>query len=89
MHVIYGRPISIWCPTTGNPTPTIRWYLNGNQIKQSNKYQILDQGQGLEISSALTIDDGVWTCEASNAAGTSHLEIDLDVWCMYFFLIFI
>lgn len=85
LHVIYGRPITVWCPATGNPPPKIRWYRNGNEITEdeirSNKYRILDHGHGLEISAAVSVDNGVWTCEATNAAGSNHLEIDLDVWC--------
>lgn len=82
--MIDGRPITLWCPATGNPVPIIRWYRNGRLIDLdailANNYRVLDNGQGLEINRAGRVDDGVWTCEAENAAGTNQLEIDLDVW---------
>uniref|UniRef100_A0A915CW05 Ig-like domain-containing protein n=1 Tax=Ditylenchus dipsaci TaxID=166011 RepID=A0A915CW05_9BILA len=52
--------------------------LSGVQPPQN--YRILDQGQGIEITKAAGEDDGIWTCEAENAAGSSQLEIPLDVW---------
>ncbi|KAI1722964.1 immunoglobulin i-set domain-containing protein [Ditylenchus destructor] len=82
-HIILGHPITLWCPASGNPLPKIRWYRNGIEIDQRSNhqnYRILDQGQGIEISKSVDEDDGIWTCEAENAAGTSQLEIPLDVW---------
>lgn len=80
--MILGRPITLWCPATGNPHPTIKWYRNSDKINITRdlNYRILDQGQGIELSKATLLDDAIWTCEVENAAGTTHLDINLDVW---------
>uniref|UniRef100_A0A183BU16 Hemicentin-1 n=1 Tax=Globodera pallida TaxID=36090 RepID=A0A183BU16_GLOPA len=84
-HVIAGRAITLWCPASGNPLPTVRWFLNGVDITPQSssgkgRYRLLDQGQGLEIQPSAPEDAGLWTCQAENRAGTSTADISLDVW---------
>ena len=75
---------------SGNPPPTIRWFLNGVDIAQNKnfrkRYRLLDQGHGLELQPTTQDDIGLWTCQAENAAGSSVANISLDVWGKYKFL---
>ncbi|KAL3123123.1 hypothetical protein niasHT_005056 [Heterodera trifolii] len=85
-HVIAGRPITLWCSASGNPLPSVRWFLNGLDISQyfsadkGHRHRFLDQGHGLEINPSAPEDVGLWTCQAENRAGTSTADISLDVW---------
>ncbi|KAL3079001.1 hypothetical protein niasHS_014783 [Heterodera schachtii] len=85
-HVIAGRPITLWCSASGNPLPSVRWFLNGLDISQhfpadkGHRHHFLDQGHGLEINPSAPEDVGLWTCQAENRAGTSTADISLDVW---------
>lgn len=69
---------------SGNPPPTIRWFLNGVDIAKNKnfrkRYRLLDQGHGLELQPTTQDDIGLWTCQAENAAGSSVANISLDVW---------
>ncbi|VDN03058.1 unnamed protein product [Thelazia callipaeda] len=69
---------------SGFPKPIIRWKKDGI-IALDNKnsgIRLIENGQGLEIVEAKLEHAGVWTCEASNAAGNAHYEINLDIWTL-------
>jgi hypothetical protein len=78
---------------SGNPLPTIRWFLNGRDISLAGygggRYRQLDQGQGLEIQKANGEDVGLWTCQAENSAGSSTADISLDVWGLLLLAIYL
>ncbi|EFO26419.1 hypothetical protein LOAG_02064 [Loa loa] len=83
-HVVAGRPITLWCMVSGYPLPTIRWIKDGYlvPINENSGIRMIDNGQGLEILEAKREHAGVWTCEASNAAGKTDYELTLDVWTL-------
>ncbi|WKY14383.1 hypothetical protein Q1695_000157 [Nippostrongylus brasiliensis] len=78
--VIVGRPITLWCPVTGHPFPTIIWRKDGVEVTGSTSIRISDDGQMLEIVEAQREHSGTWVCSAENDAGAQELEIRLDVW---------
>ncbi|KHN71016.1 Hemicentin-1 [Toxocara canis] len=81
-HVAVGRPITLWCITSGHPFPTIRWLKDGKVEtgNTDNAVRILENGQALEIINARPEHGGIWTCEAENDAGKTELEFNVDVW---------
>ncbi|KAM3729101.1 Hemicentin-2 [Dirofilaria immitis] len=83
-HVIVGRPITLWCKVSGYPLPTIRWMKDGYLVPVNEKsgIRLIDGGQGLEILEAKREHAGIWICEASNAAGKTDHELNLDVWTL-------
>ncbi|KAL3989826.1 Immunoglobulin I-set domain family protein [Acanthocheilonema viteae] len=83
-HVIAGRPITLWCMVSGYPLPTIRWMKDGYlvPINKKSDIRLVENGQGLEILEAKREHAGIWTCEASNAAGKTDYELTLDVWTL-------
>ncbi|XP_053378005.1 muscle M-line assembly protein unc-89-like isoform X1 [Mercenaria mercenaria] len=55
----------------GNPKPYVRWYKDGMQLFDENRYNILSVGDwfGLEIASARPNDAGTYTVKLENDAG--------------------
>ena len=60
--------ITIQCPTSGVPTPTVTWTKDGQDITNDGRYTVQDDGS-LLISEALEEDSARYICTARNAAG--------------------
>jgi len=60
--------ITIQCPTSGVPKPTITWTKDGQDITNDGRYTIQDDGS-LLISEALEEDSARYTCTARSADG--------------------
>jgi len=74
---IEGSSVNIGCSATGKPDPKVSWIRNG-QTKSSGRNTAY-----LNFHQIKRTDDGLYTCVASNSAGTkSHKEI-LVVRCEY------
>ena len=76
--------ISIYCETTGAPTPTIVWYHNNLLVQNlANKYTLTTGGNRstLQIQTLDNDDSGYYTCRADNsfdsAVVTSRLNVRL------------
>lgn len=82
-HVSIGGSTTLWCLVKGHPTPTVKWSKEADELTRtelSEFYNLLEDGQGLQIISARPEDSGRYSCVASNSVGTKELEINLDVW---------
>ncbi|XP_065208503.1 neuroglian-like [Planococcus citri] len=76
----YNQKIRLYCIFGGNPLPTITWYKNGELLKFRTGTLSKDNGKSIEIKRVISLDEGNYTCEASNGHGDpiSH-TIDLKV----------
>jgi serine/threonine protein kinase/predicted phage tail protein len=76
-----GKSVSLSCEASGKPQPTFRWLKNGREITATGRFRTETKGgvAWLHISDLLDIDDGDYTCEASNSLGsvttTARLKI--------------
>lgn len=61
------------CMASGDPTPSIEWVFEGSVVASS-------QGV-LSFSPVSREDEGVYTCTATNAAGTDSTAVFLTVQC--------
>lgn len=69
-----GTPHTLTCTATGEPLPLITW---------SRGAVILSTQGTLSIQpSAHRSDAGVYTCTATNTAGSDTMDITLDILCM-------
>ncbi|XP_015725366.1 hemicentin-1 isoform X1 [Coturnix japonica] len=67
------------CTAKGVPAPRIAWRKDGAVFNGNNtRYSILEDGS-LQIHSVHVTDTGRYMCMATNAAGTEHKQIDLQV----------
>lgn len=81
-----GPPLSLKCTALGHPPPVITWTLDGRPLTPSADHygrQRVSMGSWVDpagqvvsqvnVSRITHLDDGQYTCTASNAAGsTSH-----------------
>ena len=76
--------ITIQCPTSGLPTPTVTWTKDGQEIPSGGRYKVQDDGS-LVISEADEDDKGQYTCTADSVAGkdskSTTVRIVGRLWC--------
>jgi len=60
--------ITIQCPTSGVPTPTVTWTKDGQEITNDGRYTVEDDG-ALMISEAVEEDSARYTCIADSVTG--------------------
>jgi len=60
--------ITIRCPVSAVPPPSVTWQKDGVEISEGNKLTILD-GNTLVIKDADLEDDAKYTCAIQNAFG--------------------
>ncbi|XP_072199268.1 hemicentin-1 isoform X3 [Excalfactoria chinensis] len=77
--VLLNTSAVLECTAKGVPTPRIAWRKDGAVFNGNNtRYSILEDGS-LQIHSVHVTDTGRYMCMATNAAGTEHKQIDLQV----------
>ena len=60
--------ITIQCPTSGVPTPTVTWTKDTQEITNEDRYTVQDDGS-LLISEADEEDSARYTCTADSVTG--------------------
>ena len=81
MSVVIDEPLSIECPSTGVPEPTIYWAREGEPLGYitNPNLRVSDGGSRLEVINAQLVDMGSYTCTASNVAGNASKEFRVQV----------
>ena len=68
LTALTNTSITIQCPTSGIPTPTVTWRKDGQNISGGGRYTVQDDGS-LLISEADEDHSARYTCTAVNVAG--------------------
>ncbi|KAI7799480.1 hemicentin-1 isoform X1 [Triplophysa rosa] len=77
IKVQVGHPIELPCIAHGVPEPSISWLKDGAALLDGSDYRISDGS--LILSQVGLIDEGTYTCVASNIAGQDETNIQLQV----------
>ncbi|KAM4861104.1 hemicentin-1 [Thomomys bottae] len=79
--IIEGNLISLLCESSGIPPPNLIWKKKGSPVlaDSGGRVRILSGGRQLQISVAEKSDAGIYTCVASNIAGTANKDYNLHV----------
>ncbi|XP_036344439.1 muscle M-line assembly protein unc-89-like, partial [Rhagoletis pomonella] len=74
-------PVRLTCQVVGYPTPEVFWYKDDQQIVESRRCLITDDGQfhTIELASTILDDSGVYTCTAKNELGSVSCHCTLVV----------
>ena len=67
-----GKKTVFECEATGLPVPKARWMKNGREVSAGGRFHMEDRAGvfRLTISELWELDEGDYTCEASNAIGS-------------------
>lgn len=84
-NVPLGKTVTLECEATGTPKPTARWYRNGREISLGARARAesKDGVFKLVIEEASDMDDGSYTCEATNCMGFVHSIANIKIGCKY------
>ncbi|XP_053415690.1 hemicentin-2 [Nycticebus coucang] len=76
---IVGQPLELPCQASGSPAPTVQWLQNGRPAEDLAGVQVALQGAMLHISHVELGHAGLFSCQATNEAGTAGAEVELFV----------
>lgn len=77
--MVLGFPTVLPCDVEGSPTPSITWLKDNQPIVSSPQLTYTRNGQALRLGSAQGSSAGLYTCRATNAAGTAVRRYALTV----------
>ncbi|PAV72711.1 hypothetical protein WR25_18698 isoform C [Diploscapter pachys] len=81
--VVENSSLTLSCPATGNPEPTIVWLKDGEFLHPTNISQIIKSahfvGNEIKIARIKDGDGGRYTCEALNRAGRQEQDVLVTV----------
>nr|XP_057926871.1 hemicentin-1 [Doryrhamphus excisus] len=79
VSVVLGFPSVLPCDVDGSPTPSITWLKDNQPIVSSPQLTYTQGGQALRVGAAQGDSTGLYTCRASNPAGTAVKHYSLSV----------
>ncbi|ROL43461.1 Hemicentin-1, partial [Anabarilius grahami] len=77
MKVQVGHAIDLPCVAQGVPEPSVSWLKDGASLLDGSQYRISDGA--LTLNQVGLMDEGIYTCVASNIAGQDEATIQLHV----------
>uniref|UniRef100_A0A8C7CSJ9 Hemicentin-2 n=1 Tax=Oncorhynchus kisutch TaxID=8019 RepID=A0A8C7CSJ9_ONCKI len=79
VSVVLGFPTVLPCDVEGSPMPSITWLKDNQPIVSSAQLTYTRGGQALRLGAAQGDSAGLYTCRASNPAGTTLKHYSLSV----------
>ena len=79
LNATLGSTVTVSCSSSGDPLPVRTWLRNDSQLTTSGRFQISSDGQTLTVLNIEEGDEGLYTCQASNEAGSDSDSVSLNV----------
>lgn len=79
VSVVFGFSTQLLCDVEGSPTPSITWFKDNQPIVSSPRLTYTRGGQSLRVASVQGDSTGLYTCRATNPAGTAVKHYSLSV----------
>ncbi|EFB29465.1 hypothetical protein PANDA_009711 [Ailuropoda melanoleuca] len=79
MKVQVGQRVDIPCNAQGTPLPVITWLKGGSAMLVDGVQHVSNSDGMLSVEQAMLSDSGIYTCVATNIAGSDETEITLHV----------
>uniref|UniRef100_A0A8C9DLV3 Hemicentin-1 n=1 Tax=Prolemur simus TaxID=1328070 RepID=A0A8C9DLV3_PROSS len=80
VSVVIGQAVELLCQSDAVPTPTLTWLKDGRHLLKKPGLSISENGSVLEIEDAQVQDTGRYTCEATNVAGKTEKNYNVNIW---------
>nr|XP_060643736.1 fibroblast growth factor receptor 1 isoform X3 [Anolis sagrei ordinatus] len=77
-----AKTVKFRCPSSGTPTPSLRWLKNGREFKPDHRiggYKVRHATWSIIMESVVPSDKGNYTCVVENKYGTINHTYQLDV----------
>ncbi|XP_062817526.1 fibroblast growth factor receptor 1 isoform X1 [Anolis carolinensis] len=77
-----AKTVKFRCPSSGTPTPSLRWLKNGREFKPDHRiggYKVRHATWSIIMESVVPSDKGNYTCIVENKYGTINHTYQLDV----------
>ncbi|XP_051581270.1 hemicentin-1-like isoform X1 [Myxocyprinus asiaticus] len=78
--VLIGQTVQLHCLSDAIPPPTLSWQKDGRLLYRKPGLSLSEDGSLLKIDSAQVQDTGRYMCEATNVAGKTGKNYNLNVW---------
>ncbi|KAK5869646.1 hypothetical protein PBY51_024348 [Eleginops maclovinus] len=78
--VMLGRPVELQCQSDAIPPPNLSWRKDGRPLFRKPGLTMSADGSVLKFDSAQVQDSGRYSCEATNVAGKTEKNYNLNVW---------
>lgn len=77
--VVQGSLVTLTCEARGVPPPTLTWMKDGQPLSLHRNLLLDGQETRLQLPDVMTSDAGLYSCVASNQAGSSTKSFNLTV----------
>ncbi|XP_062437683.1 hemicentin-1 [Rhea pennata] len=80
VSVLVSRSVELLCQSNAVPPPVLTWLKDGRPLLKKPGLSITEDGSVLKIEGAQVQDTGRYTCEATNVAGKTEKNYNVNVW---------
>ncbi|XP_015425410.1 PREDICTED: hemicentin-1-like [Myotis davidii] len=80
VSALIGQAVELLCQSDAIPAPTLTWLKDGRPLLKKPGLRISENGSVLKIEDAQVQDTGRYTCEATNVAGKTEKNYNVNIW---------
>ncbi|XP_064928861.1 hemicentin-1 isoform X2 [Columba livia] len=80
VSVLMGQALELLCQSNAIPPPLLTWLKDGRPLLKKPGLAISENGSVLQIEGAQVQDTGRYTCEATNLAGKTEKNYNVNIW---------
>ena len=71
--------ITIRCPVSGVPTPSVTWHKDGVQIFEQDRIKFIADNNSLAIEVAMLVDSAKYTCRVQSVFGMDEVSSQVTI----------
>ncbi|XP_051649408.1 hemicentin-1 isoform X5 [Manacus candei] len=80
VSVLASQALELLCHSNAVPPPVLSWLKDGQPLLQQPGLSISEDGSELKIEGAQVQDAGRYTCQATNVAGKTEKNYNVNIW---------
>ncbi|KAI4578501.1 hypothetical protein MJG53_011356 [Ovis ammon polii x Ovis aries] len=80
VSVLISQAVELLCRSDAIPPPTLTWLKDGRPLLKKPGLSVTENGSVLKIEDAQVQDSGRYTCEATNVAGKTEKNYNVNIW---------
>uniref|UniRef100_A0A8C3J6R6 Hemicentin-1 n=1 Tax=Calidris pygmaea TaxID=425635 RepID=A0A8C3J6R6_9CHAR len=80
VSVLLSQAVELLCQSNAIPPPVLTWLKDGRPLLKKPGLSISEDGSVLKIEEAQVQDTGRYTCEATNVAGKTEKNYNVNIW---------